>query len=93
MSILFLSANTAYMMSPFTPASDGRANRVITRTGPFGPLSEAERTTYARVLGPFDSAGPDEGQLIGARTTRAVQRVPATGSAPVPTTGSSPAPA
>jgi hypothetical protein len=68
-SILFFSANTAYMMSPFTPASDGRPNRVITRTGPFGPLSEAERTTYARVLGPFDTAGPDEGQLIGARTT------------------------
>lgn len=68
-SLLFLSANTAYMMSPFTPAADGRANRVITRTGPFGPLSEAERSTYAEVLGPFDEVGPDEGELIGARTT------------------------
>jgi hypothetical protein len=68
-SILFLSANTAYMMSPFTPAGDGRPLRVITRTGPFGALSDAERTTYAKVLGPFDTAGPDEGELIGARTT------------------------
>jgi hypothetical protein len=69
LSILFLSANTAYMMSPFSPASDGRPNRIITRTGPFGALSSEEKEIYGKVLGPFDSVGPDEAQLIGARTT------------------------
>lgn len=67
-SLLFLSANVSYMMSPFTPASDGRPARVITRAGPYGTLSEEEKTTYATILGPFETAGPDEGQLIGART-------------------------
>jgi hypothetical protein len=68
-SLLFLSANTAYMMSPLTPSRDGRANRVLTRDGPFGPLSDAEQREYASVLGPFEVAGPDEARLIGARTT------------------------
>jgi hypothetical protein len=67
-SVLFFSANVAYMMSPFTPSSDGRSNRIITRAGPYGELSEAEKAAYPTILGPFEVAGPDERQLIGART-------------------------
>ena len=67
-NLLFLSANVAYMMSPFTPSSDGRPFRVVTRTGPYGELSAAEKEAYSKVLGPFDLAGPDERQLIGAHT-------------------------
>jgi hypothetical protein len=68
-SILFLSANTAYMVSPFTPSSDGRANRVITREASFGPMSEEETKAYGHMMGPFPSAGPDEALLLGAKTT------------------------
>ncbi|MDA1056071.1 MAG: hypothetical protein O3C40_37295, partial [Planctomycetota bacterium] len=35
---------------------------------PYGELSDAERQAYPDILGPFTIAGPDEGQLIGART-------------------------
>lgn len=68
-NLLFLSANTAYMVSPFTPSGDGRANRIITRQASFGPMSEEETRAYGHIIGPFPSAGPDEGLLIGARTT------------------------
>lgn len=68
-SILFLSANTAYMVSPFTASHDGRANRVITRQASFGPMSEEETRAYGHMMGPFPSAGPDEALLIGAKTT------------------------
>ncbi len=68
-SILFLSANTAYMVSPFTPSASGRANRIITRTASFGPMSDEETKAYGHMMGPFPSAGPDEALLIGAKTT------------------------
>ena len=74
MSILFLSANTAYMMSPFTPASDGRANRVITRTGPFGPLSEAERNHLCPGAGSVRLGRPGRGA-----TDRRADHVPFNG--------------
>jgi hypothetical protein len=68
-SILFLSANTAYMVSPFTPSAAGQANRRITRTASFGPMSDEETKAYGHMMGPFPSAGPDEATLIGAHTT------------------------
>jgi hypothetical protein len=68
-NLLFLSANTAYMVSPFTNSNDGRVNRVLTRAASFGPLSEEEARAYGHMMGPFPSAGPDEALLIGARTT------------------------
>lgn len=68
-SILFLSANTAYMVSPFTPSAAGAADRIITRTASFGPMSDEETKAYGHMMGPFPSAGPDEALLIGARTT------------------------
>ena len=68
MNILFFSGNTACwcrLLRRQATAGRTASSRAPARSA---ALSEAERKTYARVLGPFDSAGPDEGQLIGART-------------------------
>ena len=67
-SILWLSANDVYMVTPFTPNADGKPNRRLTRETCFGEFREDEKTTYAKVLGPFANPGPDERKLIGART-------------------------
>jgi hypothetical protein len=63
-SALFLCGNSVCFTSPFSAASDGRPNRVITRSGTFGGLSEKE----AAILKGFDDVGPDERLLVGART-------------------------
>ncbi len=75
-NLLFLSANTAYMVSPFEPNAAGQANRTIWRKTPFGALSEREIEVYGHTMGPFPEPGPDEGLLIGARSI-----VPANGGA------------
>lgn len=67
-NVVWLSGNSVYMVSPFSPSSDGRANRIIERTGSYGPLREDETKTYGHILGPFKSHGPDERDIIGART-------------------------
>jgi hypothetical protein len=67
-NVLFLSANDCYMVTPFTAASNGAANRVLTRQTCYGEFREDERSTYGKVLGPFANPGPDERDLIGART-------------------------
>lgn len=67
-SVLFLSANDCYMVTPFTPSSAGAANRILTRQTCYGEFREEERSAYSKVLGPFDKPGPDERDLIGART-------------------------
>jgi hypothetical protein len=64
-SAAFLSGNTCCFVSPFSAASDGRANRVITRAGRYGGLSEEEQKN----MGPFPLEGPNEATLMGARTT------------------------
>lgn len=63
-SALFLSGNAVCFVSPFSPASDGRAYRIITRAGRYGGLTEAEK----KYMGPFPTEGPNENLLIGART-------------------------
>ena len=64
-SALFLSGNAVCFMSPFRDSSDGRPNRIITRAGRYGGMTEIE-TEY---MGPFPvDDGPDEALLMGART-------------------------
>jgi hypothetical protein len=60
----FLSGNTCCFVSPFTPGTDGRPNRTLTRTGRFGGLTKWEEGK----MGPFSMEGPNEAELIGART-------------------------
>ncbi len=67
-NVLWLSANSVYMVSPFSAAANGRANRVIERVGSYGPLREDELKAYAQHFGPLMAAAPDERDIIGART-------------------------
>lgn len=68
LNILWLSANDVYMVTPFTPNGRGEANRRLTRETCFGEFREEEKEAYAKVLGPFENPGPDEREIIGART-------------------------
>jgi len=61
---LYLSGNAVCFVAPFRASSDGRPNRIITRAGRYGGVSEAEKGT----MGPFPTEGPNENLLIGART-------------------------
>ncbi|MCC6487808.1 MAG: hypothetical protein IT364_09940 [Candidatus Hydrogenedentes bacterium] len=63
-NVAFLSGNTCCFVTPTTPSTDGRLNRILTRGGCFGGMSEAE----AKIMGPFTMEGPDERTLIGARS-------------------------
>lgn len=67
-NVLWLSANDVYMVSPFTPNSKGDPNRRLTRETCYGEFREEEKEAYAKVLGPFENPGPDEREIIGART-------------------------
>jgi hypothetical protein len=69
LSVLWLSANDVYMVTPFTPNANGDANRRLTRETCYGEFREEEKEAYSKVLGPFEKPGPDEREIIGARTT------------------------
>lgn len=60
----FFSGNAVCFVTPFSPASDGRADRIIERRGRFGGVKPEERPWMADL--PDD--GPNEATLIGART-------------------------
>ena len=61
----FFSGNTCCFVTPFSKNGEGKSNRVITRAGRYGGVSEAEKNA----MGPFPMEGPNEAMLIGARTT------------------------
>jgi hypothetical protein len=60
----FFSGNTCCFVTPFSPSSDGRPNRVIERRGRYGGVRPVEEKWMADL--PDD--GPNEATLIGART-------------------------
>ncbi|MEW6303795.1 MAG: N,N-dimethylformamidase beta subunit family domain-containing protein [Verrucomicrobiota bacterium] len=65
---LFLSGNAVCFVSPFRASTDGRANRIITRAGRYGGMTELETKTY-KFMGPFPvTDAPNENLLMGART-------------------------
>ena len=68
LSVLWLSANDVYMVTPFTSNAKGDPNRRLTRKTCYGEFREEEKEAYAKVLGPFENPGPDERDIIGART-------------------------
>ncbi len=70
-SLLFLSGNAVCWVTPMTPASDGRANRVLFRGGPYG-AQQSYALERIRDHGPFPEHGPDEGLLIGARNVEPI---------------------
>lgn len=67
-SVLWLSANSVFIVSPFSSSSDGRPHRIITRAGCYGELRPEEQEAYAHVYDGLTGAGPDERTIIGART-------------------------
>jgi hypothetical protein len=67
-NLLFLSGNAVCWVSPFKPSSDGRANRVTFRGGPYGGSNQWIEGRLQK-HGPFPERGPDEGYLIGARNS------------------------
>jgi hypothetical protein len=67
-NVLFLSANDIYMVTPFTDSGKGQPKRTLTRQTCYGEFREEEKAAYSKVLGPFENPGPDERDLIGART-------------------------
>ncbi len=67
-NILWLSGNSVFIVSPFSPSSWGVANRIITRAGCYGPLREDEMESYAALFAGLKDKAPDERNIIGARS-------------------------
>ncbi|MEQ8789957.1 MAG: hypothetical protein RIC55_26920 [Pirellulaceae bacterium] len=65
-NLLFFSGNSVCWVTPFRDSHDGRANRIISRGGPYGGDYKYAEDRH-RDHGPFPHRGPDEGYLIGAR--------------------------
>lgn len=67
-NVLWLGANAVYMVSEFSKNANGHERRRIERVASYGPLREEELESYSNILGPFETSGPDERRIIGART-------------------------
>lgn len=65
LNVAFLSGNTSCFVAPLVESSSGQPHRVFHRGGRFGKLLPGE-VSYP--FGPFDLEGPNEKELIGART-------------------------
>lgn len=63
-NVAWLSGNTCCFVAPMTPNGQGAPARTITRAGRYGGVSEAEKA----YMGPFPLEGPNEAEIIGART-------------------------
>jgi hypothetical protein len=92
LSVLWLSANDVYMVTPFTPNAKGDANRRLTRETCFGEFREEEKEAYSKVLGPFENPGPTSA-TSSARAPSFPSTAAVTGPARSRITGSSKAPA
>lgn len=67
-NVLWLSANCVYMVSPFTDSASGAPLRRLTRETCYGEFRPEEEEAYGHMMGPFENPGPDERDIIGART-------------------------
>jgi len=65
-SLLFFSGNSVCWVTPMTPSTDGRENRILFRGGPYGG-EYSYAVARERDEGPFPHRGPDEGYLMGSR--------------------------
>jgi hypothetical protein len=65
-SLLFFSGNSVCWVTPMTPSTDGRENRIMFRGGPYGG-DYKYAVARERDEGPFPHRGPDEGYLMGSR--------------------------
>jgi hypothetical protein len=67
-NVLWLCGNSVFIVSPFSASSAGAKNRIITREGCYGPLREDELESYSSLFAGLKSTGPDERNIIGARS-------------------------
>ncbi len=65
---LWLCGNSVFIVSPLTASASGASNRILTRRGCYGPLRTDERESYSALFGGLRQAGPDERDIIGARS-------------------------
>lgn len=63
-SICFLSGNTCCFVAPFSPSTDRRPNRILTRAGRYGGIRKGEEKWMADL----PAEAPNEATLIGAQT-------------------------
>lgn len=67
-NFLWLCGNSVFIVSPFSAASQGQANRVLTRAGSYGPIRADERAAYKQLFAGLVGKAPDERKIIGARS-------------------------
>jgi hypothetical protein len=67
-NVLWLCGNSVFIVSPFSPSTAGVPGRIITRAGCYGPLRDDEIESYARLFAGLTDRGPDERNIIGARS-------------------------
>ena len=66
---LWLSGNSVFAVSPFSPSSSGRANRILTRTAIYAGLTDAEVEEEVRVFTKeWQRDTRNESDIIGARS-------------------------
>jgi hypothetical protein len=68
-NFLWLSGNSVFGVTKFSPSADGRPNRIITRTGHFGGFTDEDMAKAEKIMTKeWRRIGPDESLIIGART-------------------------
>ncbi|MDZ4849932.1 MAG: DUF6605 domain-containing protein [Pirellulaceae bacterium] len=70
-NLLFLCGNSVCWVTPMRESSNGIANRIISRGGPYGGQNSYALNRIEK-HGPFPEHGPDEGLLMGARNVEPV---------------------
>src|SRR5690606_7839669 len=65
---LWLCGNSVFVVSPFSNSTDGRPQRILTRTGSFGPIRDDEHAAYAALFSGLAQGGPDERRIMGVRS-------------------------
>ncbi len=68
-NVAFFSGNTCCGVIPFLPSTSGVAHRVISRIGQYGPIQDAAVKAGFPELKLLKHNGPNEANLIGARST------------------------
>jgi hypothetical protein len=69
LNLAFFSGNSVCGVTPLLPSTDGRPNRVITRVGRYGSPQREEIEKGFPEEAEFTQNGPNEANLIGARST------------------------
>ena len=67
-NLLWFCGNSVFVDSPFSKSSDGRPDRIITRTGCYGDLRVDELESYSGLFAGLQATAPDERRIMGVRS-------------------------